>query len=105
MWYSQRMSATLAEPDTGATLDLISRLAAELAHALGAEYMPFHLHEPDARYELLDQARALLIQSSRTVPDAVDEILELAHAQGGYSRRTSSEDSSSHLTGSTADAG
>jgi urease accessory protein UreE len=61
------MSATLAEPDTGATLDLISRLAAELAHALGAEHMPFHLHEPDARYELLDQARALLIQCSRTV--------------------------------------
>jgi hypothetical protein len=97
------MSTILAEPDTGATLDLIARLSGEIAHALGAEYMPFDLHQPDARYDLLDQARALLMQHAWAVPVAVDEILELAQAQGGYSPRTSPEDSSSRLTGPVAD--
>ncbi|MBX9933237.1 MAG: hypothetical protein K2Y56_17155 [Methylobacterium sp.] len=78
------MCTTLAAPDTGITLDLIASLAGELAHALGAEYMPFNLHEPDPRYTLLDQARTLLMQNARHVPVEIDEILELALAQGGY---------------------
>lgn len=81
------MSTNLSAPDTGDTLDLISRLATEVAHSLAADYKPDKLHEADARYELIDHARTLLMKNARHVPVAVDEILELALSQGGYKPR------------------
>jgi hypothetical protein len=65
-------------------LDLIAQLATEVAHEVAAEYAPDRLHEIDPRYVMLDRARTILMQSARHVPVAVDEILELALAQGGY---------------------
>jgi len=64
--------------------EVIAQLAGELAHSLAAEYAPDRLHEPDDRYAMLDRARTLLMLNARHVPVAVDEILELALAQGGY---------------------
>lgn len=81
-------SGVQPSPASGGTpldpLDLISQLANEVAHELAAEYAPDRLHEPDPRYAMLDRARTMLMQNARHVPVAVDEILELALAQGGY---------------------
>lgn len=71
-------------PGTDDQLDIIVQLATEVAHELAAEYAPDRLHETDPRYAMLDRARSILMQSARHVPVAVDEILELALAQGGY---------------------
>lgn len=71
-------------PSTVDQLDLIAQLATEVAHELAAEYAPDRLHVADPRYVMLDRDRTLLMQSARHVPVAVDEILELALAQGGY---------------------
>ncbi|TGD93723.1 hypothetical protein [Methylobacterium nonmethylotrophicum] len=69
---------------TGDHLDLIAQLAVELAYEVSAEHAPDRLGEPDPRYEMLDRAWTMLMQSARHVPVAVDEILEMALAQGGY---------------------
>ena len=71
-------------PYAGDPLHLISQLASEVAHELAAEYAPDRLHEPDNRYAMLDRARTLLMLNARHVPVVVDEILEMALAQGGY---------------------
>lgn len=71
-------------PSTNDQLDLIAQLATEVAHELAAEYAPDRLHEADPRYAMLDRARTILMQSAQHVPVAVDEILELALAQGGH---------------------
>jgi hypothetical protein len=55
-----------------------------VAHELAAEYAPDQLREPDDRYAMLDRARTILMLNAQHVPVAVDEILELALAQGGY---------------------
>ncbi|AWB23299.1 hypothetical protein DA075_22340 [Methylobacterium currus] len=83
-------------PSTDDQLDLIAQLATEVANEVAAEYAPDRLHEADPRYvmlnvitqglarSMLDRVRTILMQSARHVPVAVDEILELAVAQGGY---------------------
>lgn len=75
------MSTNLSTDDQ---LDLFTQLAIEVAHELRAEYAPDRLHEADPRYAMLDRAGTILMQSARHVPVSVDEILELAIAQGSY---------------------
>lgn len=81
------MSTNHSAPDDGEVLDLVSRLATEVAHSLSANYMPDKLHEAESCCALVDQARTVLMKNARHVPVAVKEILDLALSQGDHKPR------------------